>query len=140
YDPAYHGPFLYNIVALGFLLFGATDATVRIMPAIFGTILVGLCFLLRPYIGRIGALTAAVLVTLSPSIMYYSRSLRHDIFALTGTLLLVVAILGFLRTHSVRWLFAGALGFGIAYTSHELSFINAALIVVFLVAAWAWVQ
>src|SRR4051812_47331167 len=26
YDPTYHGPFLYNLGALGFLLFGVTEA------------------------------------------------------------------------------------------------------------------
>ena len=69
------------MVALGFFLFGATDATTRIMPAIFGTILIAMCWVMRPYIGRLGALAAATIVTFSPSIMYYSRSLRHDMFA-----------------------------------------------------------
>src|SRR5262249_23025609 len=53
YDPVYHGPFLYHIVALGFFLFGSTDATTRIMPAIFGLILIGSCWFLRPFIGRV---------------------------------------------------------------------------------------
>ena len=140
YQPAYHGPFLYNFVALGFALFGATDATVRIMPAIFGSILVGLCLFLRPYLGRLGTLVAAVLVIFSPSIMYYSRSLRHDIFATVGTMMLFVAILGFLRTHRGPWVYLGALGAAIAYTSHELSFINFFIFLSFLVVAWAWLR
>src|SRR5438876_10710585 len=36
YDPTYHGPFLYHMVALGFFLFGSTDAMARILPIIFG--------------------------------------------------------------------------------------------------------
>src|SRR5438045_2703786 len=90
YDPTYHGPFLYHIVALGFFLFGTTDAMARIMPSIFGILLVGLCWFLRPFIGRFSAIIAVLLVTLSPSISYYSRSLRHDIFALTGMMALFV--------------------------------------------------
>jgi uncharacterized protein (TIGR03663 family) len=136
YDPAYHGPFLYNIVALSYFLFGATEATSRLMPAIFGIILLGLCWLLRPYLGRVGALTAALFVALSPSIMYYSRSLRHDIFALVGTMMLFLAILGYMRSHRSHWIILGALGFGIAYTSHELVFLNVFIFATFLIVAW----
>ncbi len=135
YDPTYHGPFLYNIVAFGFLLFGTTDATARLMPAIFGIILIGLCWLLRPFIGRAGALIAAGLLLLSPTITYYSRSLRHDIFALTGSFMLFLAILWFLRTHQARWVYLGAVGLIVAYASHELTFIVAAIFVVFLAIA-----
>src|ERR1700686_2466480 len=35
YDPTYHGPFLYTVTAFSFLLFGTTEATARLMPAIF---------------------------------------------------------------------------------------------------------
>ena len=34
YDPAYHGPFLYYVNALVYKIFGATDFTARMMPAI----------------------------------------------------------------------------------------------------------
>lgn len=135
YDPTYHGPLLYHMVALGNLLFGTSDATARIMPAIFGIILVGLCWLLRPFIGRLGALIAAALVILSPSISYYSRSLRHDIFVLTGTMLLFVSILWFMRTHQPKWAYLGALGLIVAFASHELIYIVGFIFVLFLVIA-----
>src|SRR5688572_10532594 len=105
YDPTYHGPFLYHMTGLGYFLFGVNEATSRLMPAIFGIVLVGLCWLLRPFIGRWGAIIAALMVALSPSITYYSRSLRHDIFALTGLMLLFVSILWFLRTHQPKWVY-----------------------------------
>ncbi|HEX9990971.1 MAG TPA: flippase activity-associated protein Agl23 [Chloroflexia bacterium] len=133
YDPTYHGPFLYFMTALGYLLFGTTDAISRLMPALFGILLVGLCWLLRPFIGRVGAMVAALLIVLSPSISYYSRSLRHDIFALTGTMLLFVAILWFLRTHQAKWVYLGALGFAIAFSSHELTYMIAFMFVGFMV-------
>jgi uncharacterized protein (TIGR03663 family) len=135
YDPTYHGPFLYHITGLSYYLFGVTEATSRLMPAIFGIVLVGLCWLLRPFIGRWGAIIAALMVALSPSITYYSRSLRHDMFALTGTMLLFVSILWFLRTHQPKWVYLGALGLAIAYTSHELTFIIGFIFILFLVLA-----
>jgi uncharacterized protein (TIGR03663 family) len=139
YDPTYHGPFLYSIVAFGFFLFGTNDAIARLMPALFGILLIGLIWLLRPFIGRTGALVGAFLVLISPSITYYSRSLRHDIFALTGLLLLFVSILWFIRTHQAKWVYLGALGFIVAYASHELTFIVAFIFALFLlIAAFAY--
>ncbi len=135
YDPTYHGAFLYHIVALGFFLFGTDDGMARFMPAIFGIVLVGTCWFLRPFIGRIGAVIAALLITISPSISYYSRSLRHDIFALTGTMVLFISILWFMRTHKARWVYIGALAFAIGFTSHELMYIIALIFVLFLVIA-----
>lgn len=139
YDPTYHGPFLYTMVAFAFFLFGSNDAIARLMPAIFGIILVGLIWLLRPFIGRVAVLIAGFLVLISPSISYYSRSLRHDIFALTGTMLLFVSILWFLRTHQSKWVYLGGAGLMIAYASHELTFIIAFIFAVFLaIAAFAY--
>ena len=139
YDPTYHGPFLYTVTAFSFLLFGTTEATARLMPAIFGIILIGLCWLLRPFIGRVGALVAAGLLLLSPSITYYSRALRHDIFALTGLFLLFISILWFLRTHQARWVYLGSLGLIVAYASHELTFIVVFIFVAYLaIAAFAF--
>jgi uncharacterized protein (TIGR03663 family) len=139
YDPVYHGPFLYFATGLSFFLFGTNDFTARLMPALFGVLLVGLIWLLRPFIGRISVLVAALMVILSPSISYYSRSLRHDIFALTGTLLLFVSILWFMRTHQSKWIYLGSLGLAVAYSSHELTFIIAFIFIVFLaIAAFAF--
>jgi len=72
--------------------------------------------------------------------MYYSRSLRHDMFALVGTFMLFLGILGFLRTHAPRYLFLGAVGLGIAVCSHELTYINVGIFVLFLVIAAVWLR
>ena len=85
YDPTYHGPFLYYAVNLAFLLFGASDYTTRVAPAFFGVMLLLLPLLLRKQLGKAGVVATMFFILLSPSIMYYSRALRHDIFALWGT-------------------------------------------------------
>ena len=92
HDPLMHGPFLFHLNALVYALFGATDASSRYGPAFFGVILVMLPILLRPLIGRWGALICAFLLLISPSILYYSRLIRHDVYLLTFTFLLLVAI------------------------------------------------
>lgn len=124
YDPTYHGPFLYYAVNTAFILFGATDAATRVAPAIFGMIIVLMPLLLRKELGRKGVLAAMLFITLSPSILYYSRSLRHDIFALFGTMAMVVSVFRYLDDKKSKWLYFFAVGFSISYASHELTFIT----------------
>jgi len=138
HDPTYHGPFLYHFTALMFLLFGDSDYTVMLGPAIFGMMVVLLPLLLRRFLGRTGTLLAVLFIVLSPSILYYSRGLRHDIFALAGTLAMVVAVFRYLEDRQNRWLYFGAVALAVAYASHELTYINTFILVSFLVLAAIW--
>ncbi len=51
HDPLLHGPFLYHIGALLFFLFGDNNTTARLGPALFGSALVVLPFLIRRELG-----------------------------------------------------------------------------------------
>ncbi len=139
HDPVYHGPFLYHFEALVYFLIGATDYATRVGPAIFGTFLVGLPYLLRHQLGRVGALSASFLIALSPSILYYSRSLRHDIFAATATLALVVALWRYLEDRQARWIYLAAGALTISFTSHELSYITVFILAGYL-GLWGLVR
>ena len=138
HDPTYHGPFLYHFTALMFLLFGDSDYTAMLGPAIFGMFVVLLPLLLRRFLGRTGTLLAVLFIVISPSILYYSRGLRHDIFALAGTLAMVVAVFRYLEDRQNRWLYFGAVALAVAYASHELTYINTFILVSFLVLAGIW--
>ena len=124
HDPLMHGPFLFHAVALGFLLFGDSDVTGRIMPAIFGVALVGLPYLLRGprFLGRWGALIASGLLLVSPALLYQSRYLRHDIFTVVGTLLLVIAILRYIERPERRWLITIGIVLACLTANHEIIF------------------
>ena len=74
-----HGPFQIEMTAVIFTIFGDTDFTSRLGYALFGTALVGLPWFLRDHIGRRGALIAAVVLALSPALLYFSRFGRNDI-------------------------------------------------------------
>lgn len=132
HNPTFHGPFLYHITALVYLLFGVSDYTARMAPAIFGLVLVALPYLLRKELGRNGALMASFLLAVSPSILYYSRSLRHDIFAATGTILLFIALWRYVDDRRSKWLFLGVGGLLLGFTNHELTFITVFILVIFL--------
>ena len=74
-----HGPFQIEMVAAIFTILGDSDFTSRLGYALFGTALVGLSYFLRDHIGRRGALIAAIMLALSPVLLYFSRFGRNDI-------------------------------------------------------------
>lgn len=137
HHPLMHGPFLFHANALAYLLFGATDYVSRVVPATAGVILVMLPYLLRGriHLGRWGALAASVFLLFSPSILYYSRFIRHDIYTLLGAMLLFIAIARYIERPERRWPVLGGLATGLMLTNHEISFVVLFIFVTFLVFA-----
>ena len=96
YDPLLHGPLRFYLTAAVYGLFGASDFTARLVPAILGTAMVGLPLLVRRQLGGIGAWVAAGLLAVGPSYLYFSRFAREDIYIACVTLALLVVVLRFL--------------------------------------------
>ncbi len=142
HDPTYHGPFLYHFTALIFFLFGDSDVTALSSPAIFGVILAALPWLLRKELGRIGALLASAMLAISPFIVAYSRTLRHDIYLAVWILLLVIAIFRYLRDRADRWLYLAAAAEALALCVKEVAFIEIFIIgsFLFLLFLWEWLS
>ena len=92
-DSGAGGPFSVLLGALLLFLFGISDEVVRIGPALAGIGTVALAIPLRPYLGRAGALLAALLLAISPSVVYFSRLELPDAYAAFFATLLFVAIL-----------------------------------------------
>jgi predicted membrane-bound mannosyltransferase len=140
HDPLMHGPFLFHFTALIFALFGDSDAASRFGPALFGVILIALPILLRGprHLGRWGALTASALILISPSLLYQSRYLRHDIFTVAGALLLLIAIVRYVERPSRGWLIAIGVTVGFLLTNHEIVFGIVAIFVAVIAGALLW--
>lgn len=79
YDPTYHGPLQYFVLAGLFALFGESDFVLRSYSAACGAALALAPFLLRPLVGRGAALAMGWLLALSPSFLYFSRFARNDV-------------------------------------------------------------
>jgi len=111
YDPSYHGPFLYYVTAGMFSLFGASDLVARLLPALFGTLLVPLVYFIYRlgYITKAQTLVVALFISISPDMVYFSRFLRHDIFMLFFTMLLLVALLYYLERGQLRYVIVAAI-------------------------------
>ncbi|GER86797.1 hypothetical protein KDW_09590 [Dictyobacter vulcani] len=132
YDPLTHGPFQFHIIAFIYKISqilqvpdnGINTTTVRIAAATLGSVLVGLPYFVRDYIGRYGAWLACFLLAISPSMVYYSRFAREDIYMACFTLLLVVAVARYIRTRHAGWLLTAALAFTLSYATKEATFLT----------------
>lgn len=133
HDPLMHGPFQFFGMALTFLLTGgATDYTLRVFPALFGTILIALPFFLRSRLGSLGALFASALIAFSPTLLYFSRFAREDIYAAVFALALVVALWRYLDTRKPLYLYLGAFLLALHFATKENSFLTVGVLLLFL--------
>ena len=139
-----HGPFQIEFTAIIFRLFGDSDFTARLGYVLFGAALVGLPYFLRDYLGRAGALLAAVMLALSPAMLYFSRFGRNDILMAFWTTALLLLMWRYLREGKHRYLYLAsvvlAFMFGTKETAYIVAFIFGA-IMLFLAApdlvSWA---
>src|SRR5205823_3277031 len=136
HDPMMHGPLLFELNALVYLLFGASDFTARLVPALFGVGVIGLPFLLRHELGRAGAIAAAVLFTVSPAFLYFSRFIRHDIYVDFFTLLLVIGVFRYLATGQRNWFYTACVSAALLFATKEDFYISGFILFTFLAGCW----
>ncbi|HLF78556.1 MAG TPA: flippase activity-associated protein Agl23, partial [Dehalococcoidia bacterium] len=132
HDPLMHGPFLFHITTAIYFLFGDSELTARVMPALFGTALVGLPWFLRRQIGMRAVLIAAVLLTVSPTLLYYSRFDRNEAWMAFWTLGMVVCVWRYLEDQKPVYIVALAGLMAFSFASKEVTFITVAIMLVFI--------
>ena len=138
HNPLMHGPFLFDVTALTYFLFGDNDFTARVPVALMGTVIaVVFPYLLRRWLGRPGALATAFFLLISPSIAYYSRYIRHDIPVILWSLLTIYSMFSYLRDGRARWLYLMGAGVSLMFAAKEVAFIYDAIFGLFLVGLFA---
>jgi predicted membrane-bound mannosyltransferase/DNA-binding beta-propeller fold protein YncE len=138
YNPLLHGPFQFLSVAGSFWLFGATEATARAVPAIFGVALVALTFLWRRWLGTAGWLFALGIFVFSPSFIYFSRMLREDSYTATWTLLAATGLVGYVIHRRRAWFYAFCAGLAFAFATKESTYITAFIWGTFMILSFLW--
>jgi predicted membrane-bound mannosyltransferase len=138
HEPLLHGPLLYHIGALIFFLFGDNNTTARLGPALFGTALVAMPYLIRRELGRGAALLAAVYLLISPAYLYWGRHIRHDMYAVTFEFLAFISLVRYASTRRALWLYVGAAALGLMFTTMETFFLYIAMFVPLLTLVLFW--
>jgi uncharacterized protein (TIGR03663 family) len=135
YNPLLHGPLRFYLTGLMYLLFGDSDFTARLAPALMGTTMIPLVFGLRRQLGRLGAYLAAALLAFEPTYLYFSRFAREDIYIACLTLALLVVVWRFIydprKGHPAL---IGAL-LALSFATKESTFITVAVFGGFFLAA-----
>jgi uncharacterized protein (TIGR03663 family) len=138
YQPILHGPLRFYLTASMYALFGDSDFTARLAPALMGTLLVGLPYLIRRQIGRGAALVAGVLLAFGPSYLYFSRFAREDIYIACITMGLYVAMFRFLDRPRAGGPAIMAALIALSFATKETTFISGFVLFTFLVTMVVW--
>ena len=137
YDPVYHGPFLYYSTAFFLWLFDS-DFGSRLSAATFGIGVLLFAWPMRRYLGRWGALCFLVLLTFSPSFLYFSRFLRHDIYVAFGCLMAIFYAFRYGESRHAPHLYLSAVGLAIAFCTKEDMYLLTPVFLFGLVLTLVW--
>ncbi|MCK6630216.1 MAG: glycosyltransferase family 39 protein [Anaerolineae bacterium] len=112
-----YSPLLLSLNALAFWLFGVSDATARLAPALLGMLLTLLPLTLRRQLGVRVSLLAAVLLALSPTALFLSRTLNSEVALAAGALLVIAGFFNWAEDGQQRWLLLLAAGLALLFTA-----------------------
>ena len=139
HDPMMHGPLLFHLNALIYWLTGhASDFNTRFLPALAGTCTVASMWWYRRFLGRIGALAAAAFLLVSPSLLFYSRYIRNDIYVILFAIGWIYCLFRYIESGRSRWMLSMSIAMVLGFTSKENHFITGVMLGSFAVGMGAY--
>ena len=138
----HHGPTLYYLTLPAAWLRGQTtlasldERTLRGVPAIFGAATILLLPLLSAGIGRTAVAAGAVLMALSPAMVFYSRMFIQESLFACFTLAFVIAVGRVMTGGGLRWSVLAGVAAGLAVATKETSVIVLPAALVACAIAW----
>jgi uncharacterized protein (TIGR03663 family) len=126
YNPhEYHGPTLnyFTLVPAWLQRAGTyeqvTELTLRIVPVVFGVLLVLATALLVRGLGRAGVAAAAILGAASPSLVFYSRYYIQESLLVFFTFAAIACGYRYVRSKSIHWARATGAALGLMHATKE---------------------
>lgn len=145
YNPdEYHGPSLHYATLPFIWLSGEKDfdhlseRTLRRVAVAAGVALVLLMWLLRDALGRGATAVAAILLALSPAMVFYSRYFIHEMLLVCFTLLLLGGAWRYSQSKKLGWAALAGAGLGLMYATKETFVITLATLGLAVAATVAW--
>ena len=133
HNPLMHGPLNFHLNALVFIIFGDSDFSLRIAPAFIGTLVVLSPFLFLKIIGRHSSMLISILLLISPTMIYFSRFARNDIFVAFVSIILIFQIFKYLNGgEGKKNLLLISICLGLIFCIKEISFI-----IIFIVGSFS---
>jgi uncharacterized protein (TIGR03663 family) len=144
YDPfEYHGPTLIYATLIPAWLCGQhslaqlTETTLRIVPAVFGLLLVALTIFLSRYSSHSMTVFAALFTAVSPAFVFYSRYYIMEMLLVVFTFAFLFSLYQFQANRKIRWVLSTGVFMGLMHATKETCIITwaaalAALVLLFL--------
>ncbi len=132
HDPVTHGPLQFHLIALSYFLFNDNDFSARVPAALFSIATIAFMWFYRRYLGRAGALITALLLLISPFLIYYGRYARNEAFVAFFGVVTLWSVLRYLETGAAKYLLTLTAITALHFTSKETSFIYTAQALIFL--------
>ncbi len=133
----YLGPLYYYMMAISMAIVWLNPVAAAIMVALIGTMSVGLIYYLaREWFGKIGAFSAAILYSLSPLNIIYSRSSWNPNPAPFFSLLIILSLYKAHQSKNYKWLILTGIAFAFVVQMHYLALIMLPVITVLWLLEW----
>jgi hypothetical protein len=116
-----------------FLAFGASDFGARIVAAAFGLALIAAAFAMRRQLGRAGALAFATMLTLSPTLTYYSRAASPTIPAIALVLIILALMFALVGASNSFMVVGVAIAIAAALSAEPIALPIAAIFLAILI-------
>ena len=126
YDPyEYHGPTLNYFTLLPAWLSGAhkiiciSEVILRIVPVVFGMMLIILLILISRAIGYPAVISAALFTAISPAMVYYSRYYIQEMLLICFTLGAIVSGYRYWQSKNLAWIISSGIFLGLMHATKE---------------------
>lgn len=130
YDPMMHGPLLYNVLVAVYSSLGVSTWSARFAPAVIGTALMILPIFFRRYLKPTTILCLSAAISLSPTLIYWSRFIREDSFVVLG---FMFCLYGLFASDAKHRAFFVLLGASIHFCSKENFIVHVAMLLGYLI-------
>jgi uncharacterized protein (TIGR03663 family) len=131
YDPVeYHGPTLNYLTLIPAWLESSStlvqvdETTLRIVPVVFGLATIALLALLIDGLGWLSVAAAALLTSISPAMVFFSRYYVQEMLLVCFTVAFIAAGYRWLRGRHLAWALAAGAALGLMHATKETAIIS----------------
>lgn len=132
------GGWVHLIEAAIFAVAGPSDFTARLIFALAGILLLAVAFFLRRYIGRAGALAFGAMITVSPTMTYFSRDAVAVMPAIALALTTIAVFLSLRHAPSMRKAAILGVTVGLMLAAGVIGLVTGALMIIALALMGLW--
>jgi uncharacterized protein (TIGR03663 family) len=133
YDPLLHGPLMYNLQPYIYQIFGATKWSSRAFIAAIGSTFIFFPFLFRKYFNKTIFFFLISAVSLSPTLVYWSKFVRHDFFVV---FFMFISFWGITQKDRKWQAYFAFIPFALQFTAKENTYMTVTLILGYFVYEW----